>query len=149
MIKYLTTVALMTGSFAVSAATAGVEELPVSTGSHDKEVILSTMNIPERAAVTLHCKVTLPHYYHSKFNFYVVPQAGDFGTIEGKYDIGHMSAIPQETSSLQVIGSKIYTTNSSSDNSSVFTITQVKQNNEAIVMDLSAMPNNTTVSCSY
>jgi hypothetical protein len=146
MIKYLTSIALLAGSFAVSAATAEVEELPVSTGSHLKEVILSTMNIPERAAVTVHCQVTLPHYYKSKFNLYVVPQAGDFGTIEGKYNIGHMSPIPQETSVLQVIGSKIYTTNSSSDNSSVFTITHVKQNNEAIVMDLSTMPDGTTVS---
>ncbi|MDF1684748.1 MAG: hypothetical protein P1U36_08850 [Legionellaceae bacterium] len=149
MIRLLISIAFMSANIATYAATAGITELPVSTGNHPQEIMLSTMNIPERAAVTVHCAVTLPHYYKSKFNFYVVPQVGDFGAIRGKYDIGHMSAIPQETSEWQVIGSKIYTTNSSSNNSSFFTITHVHQNNEAIIMDLSTMPGDTTVSCSY
>ena len=128
-------------SFAISPAREALDLI-----QHDdlkKEVMLSTQNIPNRGTVVVRCDVRLPRFYTEHFAFYVSPKHGDFGQINEQYFTEKVfNSIP--------IGSKIYTTNNQyALNSTIFYITRVKQSNEAIVMDLSHMPDGTTANCTF
>lgn len=126
---------------------AAVETLEVFQGSNPKEVQLSTMNIPEHADVVVRCEVSVPLQYRSHFNFYVAPRVGKFGLIEER-------TYYKDTKALEIItiGSKIYTNVSHAEtgsNVTYFYITQVKQSNEAIVMDMRNLPDEATVVCTF
>jgi len=137
--------ALLLSSFAACAETTVDEELPVIPGSNSNEMMLSTMNIPERASVLVSCNVTLPHHYKSQFSFYVTPRVGDFGAIEKL--VIYSTSSEGSVAVTQYIGSKMYIGRRLRTKS--FLITHVKQSNEAIVFDLSTMPGDTTVSCTF
>jgi len=122
-----------------------VESLPIAKGSYSREVEISTNNIPARGSVVLSCEVKLPRYSSLTYSFYVSPRSGDFGPIEARF-------ILKDSYIVRTIGSKIYTTNNqyqAAPDSTFFYITQVKQSNRAVVMDLSYMPQGATVSCGF
>ncbi|MDF1684100.1 MAG: hypothetical protein P1U36_05540 [Legionellaceae bacterium] len=144
--KYITVSALLFSSslsaFAISPAR---EALDMIQSSNPKEVMLSTQSIPAQGSVVVRCDVKLPNFYREHFAFYVSPKNGDFGQIKEQYFTEKVfNSIP--------IGSKIYTSNNQYGyalNSTIFYITRVKQSNEAIVMDLSHMPDGTTANCTF
>jgi hypothetical protein len=110
-----------------------------------KEMLFSTQSIPAQGTVVVRCDVKLPRFYSEHFAFYVSPKNGDFGQIKEQYFTEkRFTSIP--------IGSKIYTTNNQYGyalNSTIFYITRVKQSNEAIVIDLTHMPDGTTANCTF
>ncbi len=128
------------------------EKLPVIS-EHDKKIMLSTQDIPEQATVLVDCKVNLPHSYKTQFSFLVYPQMGETGAIQAYMSITQSGPCYEggccfaTTDFVRDIGSKIYTHRRST--STLFHITQVKRNNEAIVFDLSKMPDGTTVNCAF
>ena len=143
--KPVVVIILLISSFSVFAVSPAREELPVIQNNNPKEVMLSTRNIPAEGTVVVRCDVTLPRFNSEHFIFYVSPMHGDFGQVNEQYfsDKGFVS-IP--------IGSKIRTTNNqyvSALESTLFYITRVKQSNEAIVFDLTNLPDGTTASCSF
>jgi hypothetical protein len=126
---------------------ATVETLEVFQGNNIKEIQLSTMNIPEHADVVVRCEISVPLQHRSHFNVYVMPRVGNFGLIEERNYY-------TDTKTLEIvtIGSKIYTNVSDAEtgsNVTYFYITQVKQSNEAIVMDMRNLPDEATVVCTF
>jgi len=130
-------------AFAVAPAREALDL--IQSDDSKKEVVLSTQTIPAQGAVVVRCDVKLPRFYSEHFVFYVSPKHGDFGQIREQYFTEkRFTSIP--------IGSKIYTTNNQYGyalNSTIFYITRVKQSNEAIVLDLSHMPDGTTANCTF
>ncbi|MDF1828112.1 MAG: hypothetical protein P1U39_07515 [Legionellaceae bacterium] len=110
-----------------------------------KEALFSTQSIPAQGSVVVRCEVKLPDFYRDHFAFYVSPKHGDFGQIKEQYFYEkRFVSIP--------LGSKIYTTNYQYGyplNTTIFYITRVKQSNEAIVIDLTHMPDGTTANCTF
>jgi|GEM_PF-1815023 len=144
--KNIIAIALLTSSFGSFAVAPVREALDlIQRDDSTKEVILSTKSIPAQGTVVVRCDVKLPRFYSEHFAFYVSPKHGDFGQIKEQYFTEKVfNSIP--------IGSKIYTTNNQYGyalNSTIFYITRVKQSNEAIVMDLSHMPDGTTANCTF
>lgn len=147
MMKCVIMGALLLSSSLTAFAIAPVREAldVISTDDSKKEVILSTQSIPAQGTVVVRCDVKLPRFYSEHFAFYVSPKNGDFGQIKEQYFTEkRFTSIP--------IGSKIYTTNNQYGyalNSTIFYITRVKQSNEAIVIDLTHMPDGTTANCTF
>lgn len=137
--------AAMPGLEALSRDGLPVEGLPCVEGINAREIQCSTANIPARGSVVLSCEATLPHFSPLTYSFYVSPRAGDFGPIEVRFRLNDAYIV-------RTIGSKIYTTNNqylAAPNATFFYITQVKQSNQAVVVDLSHMPEETTVNCTF
>ena len=121
------------------------ERLLALKGNYSREVELSTMNVPARGSIVLSCEVKLPRYSSLEHNFYVSPRVGYFGPIEARF-------ILKDAYIVRTIGSKIYTTNNqylAAPDSTFFYITDVKQSNQAVVVDLSNTPVGTTVNCGF
>jgi hypothetical protein len=121
------------------------EMLSIVNENYFKEVELSTAKVPARGSVVLSCEVKLPRYSSLGYNFYVSPRAGDFGPIEARF-------VLKDAYIVRTIGSKIYSTNnqySAAPDSTFFYITDVKRNNQAVVIDLSNMPDGTTANCTF
>lgn len=143
--KYLNASLLLMVSMGVFAVSPAREALDIIPSKQANEVVFSTNSIPAQGSVVVRCDVKLPHFYSEHFAFYVSPQYGDFGQIKEQYFSGkNFISIP--------VGSKIYTTNNQYGyalNSTIVYITRVKQSNEAIVIDLSHMPDGTTADCTF
>mgnify|MGYP006000104281 CR=1 len=149
MIRSIVALALLSTSLSLSAAKADLDMLQGMFDSEHNQVILSTQDIPNKAAVVVHCRVSLPWYYTiPPTNYlYVVPQAGLFGQIEHTYAVENFSWFFDSSvdSVSESTDSKILPPPDSS--SFNFSITQVKQANEAIIIDLNHIPYDTTTSC--
>lgn len=121
------------------------ERLSIVNENYSNEVELSTMKVPARGSVVLSCEVKLPRYSSLVYDFYVSPRVGNFGPIEARF-------VLKDAYIVRTIGSKIYTTNNqylAAPDSTFFYITDVKQSNQAVVVDLSHMPIGTTANCSF
>ena len=149
MIRSIIAIALLVTSFSLSAAKADLDMLQGVFDSEQRQLIFSTKNIPNKAAVVVHCRVSIPWYYYSDpaEYIYVLPQAGKFGRIENIYTVEKFSLLFESYIDVlsEFTGSKIQ---SHEDNRAfTFSITQVKQANEAIIIDLSHIPYATTTNC--
>lgn len=97
----------------------------------------TTNIIPAHGAVVVYCTFDLPAIESQEFYAYVTPYVGTFTDIQATQAFyGQVS-----------IGSKVYMpTNSKTLKISIIGVTQ---SNEAILVDLSHMPNAATVSCQF
>ncbi|MDF1684747.1 MAG: hypothetical protein P1U36_08845 [Legionellaceae bacterium] len=150
MIRRISATVLLATSLSVFAEKASLDMLPGAVDLEHRQLVFTTDAIPNKAEVVVHCHISLPWYYYSQEGeyIYVVPQSGNFGQIENTYAVETYSWF-SDISNIDILheftDSKI---SPHPDNTSFsFSITQVKKTNQAILIDLSHIPYETTTNC--
>ncbi len=123
------------------------ESLPQIQSNNPDEVVFTTSNIPENLPVLVSCSVELSSRYYDKsqFVFYVKPGAGQWGSVEERIYYSNGNAI------IQNVGHKVYTNHHLYNDRKIsrFHITQVKRNNESIIININKLPRATKVTCDF